>query len=282
MIEFKNVTKNYSRAVALDDFSLRLENSGIYCLLGRNGAGKTTMLKTLAGHIAASSGTVTVSGKEVSTLAMPDNVHFVESNAAQFSIRLDDLFKAAADVNSKFDYAFAVELAGRFKLDRGKRYKQLSFGMKSMVNTLISLSSGKEVLLLDEPVLGFDPVMRKTFYTMLQESNAQKQNAIIVSTHIIDEISKVAEQIIIIDKGRLVLFCDMGEIDEKAYSVTGPAENVKKATEGLRVIGETKAGGFLSRYVYDRRIGESGQYSIASLSLQDFFVGLVGDEKEEN
>ncbi len=149
-----------------------------------------------------------------------------------------------------------------------------------MVNTLIALASGKEILLLDEPVLGFDPVMRKTFYDMLQESNAEKPKTVIVSTHIIDEIAKVAEQLIIIDKGRLVLLCGIDEIDEKAYCVTGPAKAVKTATDGLRILNEIKAGSFLTQFVYDRRIPESDKYSISALSLQDFFVGLVGDEKE--
>jgi ABC-2 type transport system ATP-binding protein len=103
---------------------------------------------------------------------------------------------------------------------------------------------------------------------------------VIISTHIIDEIEKAAQRVLIIDKGRPVLFCDMAEVDEKAYSVTGPAEAVKAATEGLRVLREITAGGFLSRYVYDRRIEEGGNCSVSTLGLQEFFVALVGDERE--
>jgi ABC-2 type transport system ATP-binding protein len=95
--------------------------------------------------------------------------------------------------------------------------------------------------------------------------------------------ARVAERLIIIEKGRPLLFCGIEEIDERAYSVTGPADAVKAATQGLKVIAETKAGGFLSHAVYDRRIEESGNYSIAALGLQDFFVSLVGgsDAMEE-
>lgn len=280
MIKFKNVTKDYGRTIALKDFSIIIDQPGIYCLLGRNGAGKTTFLKTLAGHIASTTGAVIVNGEEIDTLAMPKNVYFVETNGVLFNMRLDDLFKAAADINPLFDMAFALEISKQFNLDRKKRYKQLSFGMKAMVNTLIAMSSGKEILLLDEPVLGFDPVMRKRFYDMLQEINAENPKTIIVSTHIIDEIAKIVERLIIIDKGQLVLFSDMNEIGEKQYSVTGPAENVKTATEGLNVLAEIKAGGFLSSYIYDQRIEESDKYSISNLSLQDFFIGLVGNEQE--
>jgi ABC-2 type transport system ATP-binding protein len=280
-LEFTNVSKRYGKIAAIDDFSISIAEAGIYCLLGRNGAGKTTFLKLLSGQTAVTSGSVTVNSRTVAPLAMPDEVHFVGSAAAQFNLRLDGLFKAAADINPDFDFEFALEMSRRFNLDQRKRFKSLSFGMKAMTNTLIALASGREVLLLDEPVLGFDPIMRKTFYELLQESCAERQRTIIVSTHIIDEIARVAEHLIIIEKGRPLIYCGMADIDEKAYSVTGPADRVLAATEGLNVIASTKVGGFISRSVYDRRIEESDSYSIAPLGLQDFFVGLVGDESKE-
>ncbi|WNS45192.1 ABC transporter ATP-binding protein [Paenibacillus sp. MMS20-IR301] len=279
MIEFRNVTKDYSRTVAFNDFSMTIEQPGIYCLLGRNGAGKTTMLKMLAGHIEATSGSVAVNNNQVSMMAMPQNVYFAGSAASQFNVKLKELFHIAAEINNSFDTDFALKLAKRLRLDLEKRYKQLSFGMKALTNTLIALASNKEILLLDEPMLGIDPVMRKTFYELLEENCAGKSKIIIVSTHIIDEIEKVAERLLIIDHGRLVVHCAMSEIDEKAYSVTGPAEQVKSATEGLNVIGEITAGGFLSRHVYDKRIDDGDRYSVAALSLQDFFIALVGDER---
>lgn len=280
MIDFISVTKNYGKTVALNDFSIKIEQHGIYCLLGRNGAGKTTLLKSLAGHINVNSGRILVNNDDVDQINMPENVYFVESSAVHFNMKLENLFKAAAGINPKFDISLALRLAERFKLNKKKRYKQLSFGMKVMVNTLLALSSGKEILLLDEPVLGFDPVMRKNFYEMLQESNSERNRTVIVSTHIIDEIAKVADKTIIIDKGSLVQFCDMNEIDEKVYCVTGPAENVRTATKGLRILNEIKAGGFLSQYIYDERIEESDKYTISALNLQDFFIGLVGDDEE--
>jgi ABC-2 type transport system ATP-binding protein len=155
----------------------------------------------------------------------------------------------------------------------------MSFGMKAMVNTIIAMASGKDILLLDEPVLGFDPVMRKVFYDLLGESSAAARKTVIVSTHIIDEIEKTAERLIILDKGSLKLCCDMVEIDEKAYCVTGLAETVRAVTEGLNVMAETKAGGFISRYIYDRRIEAGEEYSLSSLGLTDFFVNFVGDEQ---
>lgn len=280
MIEWKQATKTYGKVIALDDFTLTVEHPGIYCLLGRNGAGKTTLLKSLAGHLDLTSGTITVGEKKVDALHMPEGVHFIESTAPQFNMPLQALLQAAAELNTSFDLRFARILAERFELDLSKRYNAFSFGMKVMIHTLLGMASGKDILLLDEPVLGFDPVMRRTFYDLLQESCAQKPKIVIVSTHLADEMTRVAERLIILHKGRLTLYADMDEIGEKAYMVTGLAEHVQQATQGLRTLGEQQAGGFLSRYIYDRRIGATDKYSVSTLGLQDFFIGLVGDEKE--
>ena len=281
MIEFDHVTKKYGATLALDDLSLTIDTPGIYCLLGRNGAGKTTFLKSLAGHIPISTGKIEVDRHTVTPLTMSQDVHFVETDAAQFNIRLFDLFKDAQEVNPNFDAAFARDAANRFKLDTHKRYKHLSFGMKAMVNTLIALSSGKDILLLDEPVLGFDPVMRRTFYDMLGQCCAGGEKTVIVSTHIIDEIEKTADRLIVIDKGGVILFCDIAEVDEKAYTVTGLADDVIAATQGLNVLNETKVGGFLSRSVFDKRIPPDDKLTISAMSLNDFFVALVGDKEGE-
>ncbi len=120
MIDFRSVTKDYGSTSALNDFSMTIPQHGIYCLLGRNGAGKTTLLKTVAGHIAPTSGAVVVNRQNVKLFDMPDDVHYVESGAAQFNIRLEDLLQAAADINPLFDMSFAQELAKRFALDEKK------------------------------------------------------------------------------------------------------------------------------------------------------------------
>ena len=281
MIKFDHVTKRYRKTLALDDLSMTIKEPGIYCLLGRNGAGKTTLLKSLAGHIPISHGSIEVDGRSVTPLTMPNNVHFVETNADQFNIRLLDLFKDAQAVNPNFDADFARDAANRFKLDTHKKYRHLSFGMKAMVNTLLALSSGKNILLLDEPVLGFDPVMRRTFYIMLGQCCADHDKTVIVSTHIIDEIEKTADHLIIIDKGKVILFCDLTEVDEKSYTVTGLADDVIAATKGLNILDETTVGGFLSRSVFDTRIPTNDNLKISAMSLSDFFVALVGDKEGE-
>ncbi|WP_312113192.1 ABC transporter ATP-binding protein [Brevibacillus reuszeri] len=278
MISLSNVTKNYGKNIGLRNFSVTLDSPGIYCLLGRNGAGKTTFLKLIAGHHNTSSGKVTVNGNLVDMLHMPEQVHFVASDAEHFNMRIKDLFKTAKDLHSQFDINFAIEISQRFKLDLNKKYEQASFGMKVMVNTILGMASNKEVIILDEPVLGFDAITRKNFYDLLQDCNEQKQKMIIVSTHLIDEISRVAEKLLIIDEGELKLYADINDIDEMAYSITGPSNVVEQLTQGLNIIGSKKVGGFISLYVFDKAIEDTDMVMVSPLGLQDFFISLIGEE----
>jgi len=282
MIKITNAAKQYRSTAALDSFSISLDKPGIYCLLGRNGAGKTTLLKSVAGHINLTSGQIEVDGKKVSTFNMPDSLSFVESQTAMFNLKIKDMIKYAAALGDNFDTEFANQMVSKFKLNPDKRYRQLSFGMRTMVSTLLSLANNSKVVMLDEPVLGFDAVMRDKFYTLLQESLAASPRVIIVSTHLIDEIARVVEKVIIIDNGRLMDYFSIEELDEKAYSVTGATAAVEKAVRGLNVVGSKKIGGMSSAFVFDKRKDFPADCQVMPLGLQDYFLSLVsGNELDE-
>ncbi|HDR8066140.1 ABC transporter [Bacillus cereus] len=278
MINLSNVTKDYGKNEGLRNFSITLDSPGIYCLLGKNGAGKTTFLKLIAGHHNTSAGEVRVGGNLVNMMRMPEQVYFVPSDAEHFNMRIRDLFKTAKELHNRFDLNFAIEIAEKFKLDLNKKYEQTSFGMKVMVNTILGMASNKAIIILDEPVLGFDAITRNSFYDLLQVCNEQKPKIIIVSTHLIDEISKVAEKLLIIDKGELKLYADITDIDEMAYSVTGPVDIVEQVTKGLNIIGKKNVGGFVSQYIFDKPIEDTDTVMISPLGLQDFFISLVEGE----
>jgi len=278
MIEFKNVTKKYGRTTAINGITLSLRDNGIYCLLGRNGAGKTTLMKILAGHIAASDGEVIIDGSLVSPSSMPDCINYIESGSAQFNMKIADLINTAAQLQKDFDCDFALEMAKRFELDLNKRYKQLSFGMKTMISTIITLANNSKVILLDEPVLGFDAIMRDQFNTLLLESYRANPRIIIVSTHLIDEIAKITERLIIIDKGKILIETDIDDIDEKAYTLSGALNEVLPLLDGLNCIGKQEIGGLAAVHVYDKRITPPTSVSITRLSLQDFFINVVGSQ----
>jgi len=281
MIEFKNTTKRYGGTLALDRISLSIPDDGIYCLLGRNGAGKTTFLKLLAGHIAATSGEIIVDGKAVSPGHMPENVNFIENGSVQFNMKIGDLIGVASEIQDGFDLEFARRMAVRFGLDPNKKFRQLSFGMKTMLNTIITLSNTGGIILLDEPTLGFDAIMRDQFNTLLLESYSAYPRVVIVSTHLIDEISKVTQRLIIIEEGRILLEAGIDEIDEKAYTISGQAAAVAPLLEGLNCIGRTEIGPLMAAHIYGERIAPPEGVQISRLGLQDFFINIVGGKSHE-
>ena len=276
MIELQQVTKRYGQAAVLKNITLSIDEPGIYCLLGRNGAGKTTLLKSIAGYQNITDGCIKVDGKEITTSTLDTGVSYIENFAKHFNLPVRKLLKIASEVNPDYDYDFASEMMERFELDGKKKFNHLSLGMKTMVSTIICLASSKDVILLDEPVLGFDAIMRVEFYGMLTESFKKHPRIIIVSTHIIEEIAKTIEKLIIIDRGSIRFFDTLQSVEAKAFSVSGLQRDVEAATGGLNVIGPSTVGGLLTSYIFDAPPQESASIEVRALSLQDFFIQMVG------
>ena len=276
MIELKQVTKQYGQATVLKNITLTVDEPEIYCLLGRNGAGKTTLLKSIAGYQNITSGTIQVDGKPITTSTLDTGVSYIENFAKHFNLPVRKLLRIASEVNPNYDYDFASEMMERFELDGKKKFNHLSLGMKTMVSTIICLASNKEVILLDEPVLGFDAIMRVEFYDMLTESFQKHPRIIIVSTHIIEEIAKTIQKLIIIDKGSVRFFDTLQSVETKAFRVSGLQKAVEAATRGLHVIGQDTVGGLVTSYIFDNPPEQAASLEIHPLSLQDFFIQMVG------
>lgn len=276
MIQLNRVTKQYGQAAVLKNITLSIDEPGIYCLLGRNGAGKTTLLKSIAGYQNITSGTIQVDGRTITTATLDTGVSYIENFAKHFNLPVRRLLRIAAEVNPNYDYDFASEMMERFELDGKKKFNHLSLGMKTMVSTIICLASNKDVILLDEPVLGFDAIMRVEFYDMLAESFQKHPRIIIVSTHIIEEIAKTIQKLIIIDKGSIRFFDTLQAVETKAFSVSGLQKDVAAATRGLNVIRQDAVGGLVTSYIFDTPPAQTASLEIQPLSLQDFFIQMVG------
>ena len=276
MIELKQVTKQYGQAAVLKNITLSIDEPGIYCLLGRNGAGKTTLLKSIAGYQNITRGTIEVDDKLITTSTLDTDVSYIENFAKHFNLPVRKLLQIASEVNPNYDYDFASEMMERFELDGKKKFNHLSLGMKTMVSTIICLASNKSVVLLDEPVLGFDAIMRVEFYDMLIESFRKHPRIIIVSTHIIEEIAKTIHKLIIIDKGSVRFFGTLQSVETKAFSISGLQKDVEAATQNLNVIGQDTVGGLVTTYILDNPPEQTASLEIHPLSLQDFFIQMVG------
>ena len=261
MIELSHVTKRYGQSAVLEDISLSLDECGICCLLGRNGAGKTTLLKSIAGYQNITSGEIKVNGKRISASVLETDVSYIENFAGHFNLPVHKLIRLASEVSPDYDYDFALEMMDRFELDGRKKFRQLSLGMKTMVSTIICLSSSKDVILLDEPVLGFDAIMRVEFYDMLAESFCRKPRIIIL---------------IIIDKGRICFYDTMKAVGEKSFAVSGFRDDVEDAVSTLNVISREMSGGLETAYIYDTPPAQAAALKVCPMSLQDLFIRMVG------
>ena len=276
MIELQQVTKQYGQATVLKDITLSVDEPGIYCLLGRNGAGKTTLLKSIAGYQNITSGMIKVDGRVITTAALDTGVSYIENFAKHFNLPVGKLLRIASEVNPNYDYDFAFEMMERFELEGKKKFNHLSLGMKTMVSTIVCLASNKSVVLLDEPVLGFDAIMRVEFYDMLAESFQKHPRIIIVSTHIIEEIAKTIQKLIILDKGSVRFFDTLQAVETKAFAISGLQRDVEAATQNLNVIGQDTMGGLVTTYIFDTPPEQASSLEIHPLTLQDFFIQMVG------
>ena len=145
-----------------------------------------------------------------------------------------------------------------------------------MVSKIICVTSNKSFVLLDEPVLGFDAIMRVEFYDMLTESFQKHPRIIIVSTHIIEEIAKTIQKLIIIDKGSVRFFDTLQSVETKAFRISGLQKDVEVATKNLNIIGQDTGVGPVTKYTLDTPPEQTASLEIHPLSLQDFFIQMVG------
>lgn len=277
-IEAKQITKNFGSTCALDDVSLLFEENKIYGLLGRNGAGKSTLLNTIANRIFADRGEITVNGEPVSNndLALGKIYLMSEKTYYPEKMKIKQIFKWTKSFYPDFDPDYADNLAKRFELNTNKTVKSLSTGYSSIFKLVIALSVNAPYILLDEPVLGLDANHRDLFYRILIEKYSENPCTIIISTHLIEEISGVVENIIILKKGKVIKNVPCEELLSSGYTVSGSTSAVDTYVTGKNVIGIDTLGGLKTAYI----LGEpdptiSAGIEISKLDLQKLFIQLT-------
>ncbi len=205
-IEIKNVSKSYGATLALDNFSVTFAPERIYGLLGRNGAGKTTLLNAITGRIFADGGSITLSGQSVLENDNPLGQIYMMSEQMLYpeKMKVKDAFRWTKQFYPDFDTEYALDLAERFKLNVNKATKSLSTGYASIFKLITALATNAQYVFLDEPVLGLDANHRDLFYRVLLEKYSEKPFTAVLSTHLVEEISGLVEQVVIIKDGKLL------------------------------------------------------------------------------
>ncbi|MEX5720984.1 ATP-binding cassette domain-containing protein [Geodermatophilus maliterrae] len=223
-----DVTVRFREHTALAGVTTSIAREGITGLLGRNGAGKTTLLQLLTGHRVPTSGRVEVLGAApYENDDVLRRVCFVkEGQRYPDHFRVRDALAAAATLFPEWDEDLARSLVADFELPARRPVKKLSRGMVSAVGITIGLASRAPVTLFDEPYLGLDAVARQLFYDRLLADYAENPRTVVLSTHLIEEISGLLEHVLLLDSGRLLLDDDADDLRAAALTVTGPADRV--------------------------------------------------------
>jgi ABC-2 type transport system ATP-binding protein len=223
-----DVTMRYREHTALDAVTTSFATGAITGLLGRNGAGKTTVMQLLTGHRVPTSGRVQVFGADpYENEAVLQQVCFVkEGQRYPDHFRVRDALGAAATLFPGWDEDLARSLVADFDLPARRQVTKLSRGMVSAVGITIGLASRAPLTLFDEPYLGLDAVARQLFYDRLIAEYAEEPRTIILSTHLIEEISGLLEHVVLLDSGRVLLDDDVETLRASALTVTGPTDRV--------------------------------------------------------
>ena len=283
----ENLTKQYGSKTVLDHVNLTLESGKIYGLIGRNGAGKTTLLSLMSNQNPISDGTATIDGqriwenpKALSRICFSRELN-LSAESALSSYTLKAYLRAAETYLPHWDKDMAGRLLELFGLEKKKKLGKLSKGMLSMVTILVAMASKAEFTFLDEPVAGLDVVAREQFYQLLLEEYTETGRTFVLSTHIIEEAADVMEEVIILDRGKILLKENTQELVDRARYVTGLADQVDGATAGLPChhvenIGRSKAVTVLLPAGEDLNPGYD--VTVQPVNLQKLFVALCGEE----
>lgn len=283
-IEVKNLKKTFGKEVALSDFNLTLEGNKIFGLLGKNGAGKTTFMRILAGYIQSTSGEVKVDGQNpFNNMNLSKQICFIEeSGNFKSGFKVKDVLKVSSFYYPNWDREKAEKLVKLFRLKPNQKVKGLSKGMYSALGIIVGLSSNAPVTIFDEPYIGLDASFRSIFYELLLEEYEQNPRMIILSTHLIDEVSQLFEEVIILHEGKKMLHENSLELSEKHLLVSGKEEAVKQYIANKHVIHETKMFGKKSAIVFGEQINEEEalklNLKVERCSIQDLFIHLTKGE----
>jgi ABC-2 type transport system ATP-binding protein len=293
-IEVRDLRLHYGRTVALDGLTFRLDGGKVYGLLGRNGSGKTSLLSLVSAFRRASAGEVLVGGANpFENAAVVRDICFIRDRV---DVTNEEKVRAALayarDVRPNWDAAYADKLVNLFRLPLTKSVSALSRGQRSALGITLGLATRAPLTIFDESYLGMDAPSRYTFYDELLSDYLANPRTIIISTHLIEEVGSLFEEVVIIDRGRLVVHEQADVLRARGGSVTGPAADVDRLVEelsthhGLTVLSEQRLGGTKSTTVYGEldepaaaRVRAAG-LELGPVALQDLFVHLTrpGDD----
>jgi ABC-2 type transport system ATP-binding protein len=231
-ITISNLRKFYGRIPAVDGFSLEIPGASVFGLLGPNGAGKTTTFKCMLGLARPTSGEILYDGKPL-VPEMFERIAYIPERSVLYDwMTVEEHVEMTRRAFRSFDPARAFELLATFNIDRRRRVRALSKGMRTAVMVALAFARNAEILVLDEPTGGLDPVnQRHVLSLMINE--AAKGNSVIFSSHQIGQVERAADHIAVMDRGRLILQGLVDDLKADRKIVEGIFPDVSFTLDGI-------------------------------------------------
>ncbi len=293
-IETKHLTKDFRKVSAVDRLEMKVRSGSVYGLLGRNGAGKTTTIRLLMGLLNPTAGEALVNGKQMSksTACERQRVAYV-SQAQRLHRGLSGEEHAAmiAPLYAKWDVEYAREMARHFDIDLTRPAGALSGGQRRMLAVVLAFAIRPDVLLLDEPAAGLDPLARRRLIEALAEmlSNGGGQT-VLLSTHLVDDLERIATEVGFMDAGKLVLSRNTDELRERMRRIQVVAKEGPLPSD-IAIPGElrSKREGIVLTALASlpspnalAELEQRPEITVQSfpMNLEETFIALFDDEKE--
>ena len=282
MLELKHVTKTFGSFKALDDLTMTVPQGAVYGLVGPNGAGKSTAIRHIAGIYRPDSGTVTLEGLPVyenpkvkSIMGyIPDDVFYFPSAT------MEEMRRFYRGMYPKFDDALFDRLYDAFQLPRKGQIRRFSKGMQKQAAFHLTLACRPDVLVLDEPVDGLDPVMRRQVMSLILSDVAEHGTTVLISSHNLRELEDICDHVGIMDRGRMLLERSLADMQGSTVKV----QMVGDAPPQLEVLHETSSGRLKTLVVrgdpdsVTRAVAASrpDYFDVLPLSLEEIFIYELG------
>ena len=282
MLELKNVTKSFGDFKALDDLSMTVPKGAVYGLVGPNGAGKSTAIRCLLGVYRPDRGEITLNGEEIyenpevkTTIgSIPDDIFYFPSAT------LEDMRKFYRGIYPKFDDALFERLYEVFNLPKKSPIRRFSKGMQKQAAFHLSICTRPDLLVLDEPVDGLDPVMRRQVWSLLLSDVVQHGTTVLISSHNLRELEDICDHVGIMDHGKMLLERSLADMQGATHKL----QIVGETPEGLDILHESSSGRLKTLIVRGSAkaiedivtAAKPDYFDILPLSLEEIFIYELG------
>jgi len=285
-----NVTVRYGKRTAVDGVSLAVPQGSVYALLGRNGAGKSSLVRSILGQLRADGGTVTIFGDDVwrNRARLMDRIGVVPEEAdAPPEMRVRDLATFSAKLYSRWHQQAFDERVARFGIDRNARFGDLSKGQKKQVSLALALATSPELVILDDPTLGLDVVARKSLFEEVIADMADRGMTVFITTHDLAPVEAIADRVGILVNGRLALDEETETLKARFRRIRVAAQPVALATAELRAVNVRQWGSGTEAVVsnYDdlaferfRDAAKINGADVTPMTLEEIFIAVAGEQ----